>query len=315
MIDRAGHNLVFLFSTPRAGSTLTSAILANHDEVLCPNEPWFLLGLSSLYQGGNITYARYEHSGVERALKEFLSESEFAESARAFAVSAYNQRLAAENKRIFVDKTPRYFHIVNFIDALFPAAKKIWLKRNPLDVAASYQSSWQVSVEQLFNPQFGPMALDIPLGLRNLSSFFRGQPNTLEIRYEDLVASPVTITQQLCDFLGITYRPGMEIYGDDASAVEKRKSKSMGDTKVFADVQPHNRSIGQWEKVLTRDQVQKVLCCLGKRFFARMGYADMIPALLANGFYFPDDQTVDGHLSAFNNAAQWLPWACRDRQG
>jgi protein-tyrosine sulfotransferase len=312
MVDTTGNNLVFLLSTPRSGSTLTSAILENNDELLCPNEPWFLLGLAALYLGGNITYARYEHSGVEQALREFLSESEFLQTTRAFAVSAYNQRLQTGNRRIFVDKTPRYFHIMGFIEELFPDAKKIWLKRNPLDVVASYHTSWEITVDQLFDPEFGPMALDLPLGLNEFSTFFRGQPNSLEIRYEDIVQRPSAAVEELCNFLGVNYQSGMEIYGTNTAKLAERKSKRMGDSKLFADVQPHSRSIGQWRNVLNHEQIQKVLSCLGSRIFERMGYREMIPELLAEGFYFPDDQTVQGHLSAFRNASKWLPWACKN---
>jgi hypothetical protein len=228
-------------------------------------------------------------------------------------MSAYNQRLESSSRRIFVDKTPRYFHIVGFLENLFPAAKKIWLKRNPLDVVASYQTSWKITADQLFDPEFGPMALDLPLGLHELSTLFCGQPNTFEIRYEDIVETPAAVSEQLCGFLGLTYQRGMEIYGTNTTKLAERKSKSMGDDKLFSDVQPHNRSVGQWRRVLNREQIQKALSCLGSRIFERMGYGEMIPELLADGFYFPDDQTIEGHLSAFRNASKWLPWAYKNK--
>jgi hypothetical protein len=311
LVECDGENLVFLFSTPRAGSTLTSAILATHPDVCCPNEPWFLLGLASLYQGGNITYARYEHSGVERALREFLSESEFLEATRSFALSAYNQSLARENKRIFIDKTPRYFHIVEFIDRLFPRAKKVWLKRNPLDVAASYQKSWNIPVEKLFDPGFGPMAFDLPLGPRRLGAFFQGQPQTLEVFYEDLVQRPTETTRQLCEFINVDYIDGMERYGSDPRALERRKRLSMGDTNIFAHSEPHSQSIGQWERSLSNDQIQMILNCLGRQVLQRMGYPQTIERVISLGFWFPGEDTVADNVSAFVNAAKWLPWVSR----
>src|SRR6266487_1377204 len=137
MIDENGKNLVFLLATPRAGSTLVSAILGNHSRVLCPSEPWFLLSLRSLYNEYNGVVARYDQRFADIALHELISEEEFNSAARAFARTVYNTKLDTAQKTVFVDKTPRYYHILPFLEQLFPQSKRFWLKRNPLDVAAS----------------------------------------------------------------------------------------------------------------------------------------------------------------------------------
>jgi hypothetical protein len=313
MIDSGGNNLVFLLSTPRAGSTLVSAILTNHSRVYCPNEPWLLLGFHAWYKGGNLTQAPYEHSGVETALREFLSEEDFLEATRAFAVEAYNRKLAAQGKSVFVDKTPRYYHILPFVENLFPAAKKVWLQRNPLDVAASYQASWQLSVDQLFDPQFGPMCLDLTVGLSRLAAFFQGQPQTFTLRYEDVVRQPEAVLPKLCAFLGLDYEPGIENYGSNPQALAERKNRRMGDPSVFAHTRPHAQSIDRWQTALTAAQVQRMLDCIGTRFFERMGYPDTVGQLRDRGFRFPEQSAVDENLKRFENAAQSLPWAHRDR--
>ena len=50
MIDSLGENLVFLLGVPRSGTTLLSAMLDRHPQVLCPPEPWIMLALSALGQ-------------------------------------------------------------------------------------------------------------------------------------------------------------------------------------------------------------------------------------------------------------------------
>lgn len=312
MIGLAGENLVFLLSTPRAGSTLISAILNHHSRVLCPNEPWFLLGLHALYKGGNLTFAPYEHSGVEAALREFLTEDEFIEAVRAFAVTTYNRKLAMSGKSMFVDKTPRYHHLLPFLEKAFPEAKKVWLQRNPLDVAASLQTSWKLPVEQVFAPWFGPMAFDLTLGLTRFTEFFRGQSNTFELRYEDLVQAPEPALKRLCDFLGIACEPGLENYGADPKALEERKSKRMGDTKLFEHSLPHTQSLNRWESVLSREQVQKILDSIGARPFERMGYGDTVRQLRSMEFQFPSDAVVDERLGVFEECARTMPWSHRE---
>jgi hypothetical protein len=311
LIENDGRNLAFLFSTPRSGSTLASAILSTHPDVLCPNEPWFLLGLASLWEGGNITHARYEHSSVEIGLREFLSQSEFLEATRSFAISAYNQRLGKENKGIFVDKTPRYFHIIEFVDQLFPRAKKIWLKRNPLDVAVSFQTTWSIPVKDSFDPTYGPLGLDLSLGFHRLSSFFKGQSQTFEFSYEDLVTSPGETIRALCEFMEVKYVDAMERYGADVQGLERRKKLTMGDTKLFAYSDPHRKSVGQWEHSLNAEQVQTILCCLGKALLQRMGYHRIIEQVTRKGFWFPSEATVADNLSVVMNAAKSLPWISR----
>ena len=313
MIQPTGQNLVFLLSTPRAGSTLLSAILSNHARVLCPNEPWFLLGLNALYHGGNLTFACYEHGGVETALRDLLSAREYLDAARAFAVCVYNRKLSAAGRSVLVDKTPRYYHILSFIDELFPEARKIWLQRNPLDVVASYQTSWQLTVDQLFDPGFGPMGFDLTLGLARFAAFFRGQPNAFEIRYEDLVRNPRPVLERLCAFLGVASQPDLEHYGADPQALAERKSKQMGDTNVFAHARPHTQSLDRWETVLTAEQIQKVLDTIGARFFERMGYGDTVQTLRTRGFRFPEESAVEANLRTFEESARALPWAHRER--
>jgi O-antigen biosynthesis protein len=45
LIRPNGEGLVFLLSTPRAGSTLLAAMLGSHSRIACPPEPWLLLPL------------------------------------------------------------------------------------------------------------------------------------------------------------------------------------------------------------------------------------------------------------------------------
>jgi protein-tyrosine sulfotransferase len=311
LVDDDGENLVFLFSTPRAGSTLTSAILSTHPDVLSPNEPWVLLGLASLYDGANNTHARYDHGLFELALREFISQSEFCQAARSFAITVYNQALGRENKRIFIDKTPRYYHITEFVDQLFPRAKKVWLKRNPLDVVASYRDYSNVAIEKLFDPEFGPISLDLPLGLQRLSSLFRGRPLTFEFCYEDLVAEPAKTVRQLCSFMNVEYVEGMELYGSNPTALARRKSLSMGDRNFFSHSQPHCESVGRWYRSLSATEIQMAVNYLGQQPFLRMGYQQTVEQLTNAGFSFPSEDAVADRLSAFVDSARSLAWTSR----
>src|SRR3954464_9285160 len=154
MVQPNGANLVFILSTPRAGSTLLGAILGNHSRLFSPNEPWLLLALHSLTEEKSRAGAWSNEHLAALALRDLLSEAQFREACRAFALSAYNQKLEQAGKLIFIDKTPRYGQILPFLDELFPDAKKIWLQRNPLDVAVSFASMWNILIPELVGENF-----------------------------------------------------------------------------------------------------------------------------------------------------------------
>jgi hypothetical protein len=175
MISESGENLVFICCLPRSGSTLLSAILGNHPDVCSPPEPWVLLRLAEVY-GEPAEGKIYDDHVASKAVRDFLDHDDFVASARSFAVTAYNRRLTRGGHRILVDKTPRYYHILGFVRELFPRAKMIWLRRNPLDVAASYKVSCK-GLNYLTGKTLDPISFDFSVGLPNLP-FLRSRPPT-----------------------------------------------------------------------------------------------------------------------------------------
>src|SRR5688500_4040200 len=161
MVSGSGKNLVFLLSTPRSGSTLLGAMLANHARLYCPNEPWVLLNLYGLFDGKPGDGGSPNESLATVALRELLSEKQFYQAAQAFALSVYNQKLEQQRKHIFVDKTPRYYQGLDFLEQLFPEAKKVRLLRNPFDVAASYAATGHVTMAELVGERLAPRSLDL----------------------------------------------------------------------------------------------------------------------------------------------------------
>src|SRR5262245_44040505 len=156
MVGSDGTGLVFILSTPRAGSTLLGAVLGSHSDMYCPPEPWLLLPLATARSERILATAAFDYPLAMRAVHEFLTPERFDASLGAFAVTAYNSVLADSNKRIMVDKTPRYYQILAAIDALFPRALQIWIKRNPLDTIASCIGTWSIPLQELLGEAISP---------------------------------------------------------------------------------------------------------------------------------------------------------------
>lgn len=282
-------------------------MLANHSAVYCPNEPWLLLNLYALFDGRPHATGSPNENLATVALRELLSEEQFSQAARAFALSVYNQKLQQQRKQIFVDKTPRYYQVLSFLDQLFPDAKKIWLMRNPLDVAASYAATWQVPVAELVGESMSPNSLDLTIGLRNYIRYFRGQPNSFEIRYEDLVTNAPEELQRLCAFLGVPYEPGLEDYDRGDPGFSAMKDQLMGDKNIFSHSRPHTQSVGKWKQHFTTEDLQRLVNVIGEKALKRMGYQEAVRELKARGCRFPDQLEVDDALFALEQKARSMP--------
>lgn len=306
-ISPTGGKLVFLLSTPRSGSTLLGAMLANHSAIYCPNEPWLLLNLYALFDGRPHAKGSPNENLATVALRELLSEEQFGHAARAFALSVYNQKLQQQGKRLFVDKTPRYYQVLSFLDQLFPDAKKIWLMRNPLDVAASYATTWQVPVAELIGESLSPNSLDLTIGLRNYARYFRGQKNTFEVRYENLVSNAPEALERLCAFLGVPYEHGLEDYGRGDPAFSAMKEQLMGDKNIFSHSRPHTQSVDKWKQHFSTEDLQRLINLIGEKTIKRMGYHDTVQELKARGCRFPDAYDVDDALFALEQKARAMP--------
>src|SRR5688572_7827725 len=135
-----GAQPIFLFSLPRAGSTLVQRVIASHDDVHTVSEPWLLLPfLYALRTDG--ARAEYWHEAGAEALADFCGalpggEDEYRAAVRELAERLYSAA-TPDGPRYFLDKTPHYHVIADEVMRTFPDAKFVFLWRNPLAALAS----------------------------------------------------------------------------------------------------------------------------------------------------------------------------------
>jgi hypothetical protein len=289
MPSSLGEELVFLLSLPRSGSTILSLLIGSHPDVECPPEPWFLLKLHALRFRGDPLSPYDDHLATE-ASNDFLDEDGFLAAARAFALSAYRERLARAGKRVFVDKTPRYYHMLPFLDRLFPRARKIWLVRDPFDTELSYRTTWGVGSDELAGEPKTPISNDFAVGLFALADYFDARsPYKCSLRYEDLVAAPRQTLEPLCDFLGIGFAERMLAYADDAELIARHAASRFGDRKALATRRLEPGSVGRWRSELSQGELQTLVDVIGTDVLARIGYADDLHELALRGVRPPDE--------------------------
>ncbi|MBR1133263.1 sulfotransferase [Bradyrhizobium iriomotense] len=270
MMSRAPNpslQVAFLLGLPRSGTTLLAHLLQQHPDLLAPPEPWLMLALAALGEVDRRHPADARLVGM--ATGEFFDRIDRIAACRALADAAYNQYLATAGKRCFIDKTPRYWMALNFIDALYPEASQIILLRNPYSIAASLKSTWHISLL----PESCPAAhaaylADLVLGLPVLAARL-DHPETQTVRYEALVRQPAEEVRRLVAALG--YDPdGIRSTTTDNTGY--LRSGNFGDRKILDKKAVDDRSIDAWRSELTVAEMQSVTDMVGTELLVALGY-------------------------------------------
>lgn len=270
-----GENLIFLISQPRAGSTLLQRILENHSEVHTAAEPWIML--HPLYALRAHGYnAEYNAAWSRLAVNDFIQllpegKETYYRALRQTYAQLYQALLENSGKRYFLDKTPRYYHIIPELYQVFPKAKFIILIRNPVAVLCSIINTWiKESWSHLRKYQHD--LIQAPQLLLEGAQLISSE-NCLVVSYENLLTSPEKQVEEICQFLEIPFSEQMIHYGN----VEK---KGFGYQEQRQDLHlsglPQAQNLDRWISDLRDPQIWRVVNdyveLLGAELLDRMGY-------------------------------------------
>ncbi len=268
-----GEDLVFLVSQPRAGSTMLQRMLASHPEIhTCP-EPWLLL--PSLYplrhEVGKHAYdLDLARQGLHGALASHPdAEDAYLRGVARMASSFYGELAASAGKRIFLDKTPRYYFILPELRRAFPRATIILLLRNPLAVLFSMVRTWTCTrhLYRLF--RCGADLLEAPA---LLAEAIKTVPDVHVVHYETLLANPEATLNGICNGIGVAQIPSMSSYGPG-----DENRDVLGDHSETLQVgRPQPGNADRWKDHLSNAQLwtlaRDYLEVLGPDTLAALGY-------------------------------------------
>lgn len=206
--DERGSNLIFLIAPPGSGASQLQALLSNHPSVHSVPDSWIMLHpLYALKREG--LEADYEAPRARSALDSFLSklpggEQDYIASLRAMASVLYSRALSISGKTLFLDNTPRYYHIIPELRRVFPRARFIFLLRNPLAALTSVLGSIPAEVSSKFKntPDYADLK-NAPS--RILAALKSSGSEHVIVRYEQLQSNPQDTLQVLCQYLGLHY--------------------------------------------------------------------------------------------------------------
>lgn len=239
---------IFIFSMPRSGSTLLQKILMGHNKISSHSEPWFLLNMASLIDYKN-TKSDFSYRALRLAVEDMIDSLENKEKdlnryIREFALSIY-ENLSDENSIYFLDKTPRYFFIIDFIAKIFPEAKFIFLTRNPLDTVVSYITSFNNNSITSFD-QYDQ---DFNLGFKAISDGYAKHKNrSILVSYENLVGKDKeNVVSNIFDYLEIE---------NDTDVLKNYQSQNLNGTmgdKNINTIKNITFDENKWKKIIKTD--------------------------------------------------------------
>ena len=201
-----GENLIFIITRPRSGSTLLQHILGSHSEIYTLPEPWIMLPLVFMGRPSG-SVAEYDAFLAYYAQEHFLKQipegkAVYEKAVRDMALSLYGKALEQSKKKYFLDKSGRYYFIICDLYKLFPAAKFVFLIRNPLAILSSkIEGHLEGKVTKISEREHWHDLVTAPYlmldGIKELGE------KAAVVYYEKLVTSPEATIKTLCDQLNV----------------------------------------------------------------------------------------------------------------
>jgi len=264
---------IFIFSLPRSGSTLLQRVLMTNKKICSVAEPWLLLPqLYVLKKEG--TLSEYSSLTGYVGTRDFISnlpnkEDDYLDSLRDFMTDLYRKQ-CKNDEQYFLDKTPRYYLIINEIAQLFPEAKFIFLFRNPIHIYASIINTWG---NNRFNKLFKNYN-DLSQGFNLLTEGYLNFKNrSVSINYESFINNPEEELKKLSMYLDI------DLNKKDAEHFSNQKTKGLlGDptgNKLYSNIS--NEGLTKWKNTfnsfLRKKFAIQILNKISDDLLAEQGYS------------------------------------------
>ena len=190
---------VFVLGTPRSGTTLTEQIISSHPLAFGAGELTYIGSQFEVYTRGRVKGPR----DITFAIGQ-LQPSDIGELAGQY-LSAIRKICPDENILRITDKMPGNFNHVGYIAMLFPNARIIHTRRNPLDACLSiYFQGFADEHRYAFNLEnLGYWYLDYLRLMEHWNNILDGK--ILDVHYDDTVNDFENTARKLIEFCDLEW--------------------------------------------------------------------------------------------------------------
>lgn len=189
---------IFIVGLPRSGTTLTEQILGSHPAVLTTGE---LPAISRIVRNMWPPYPEPVATATAATLEDWADEY----LRELHAVAAGHSDLTADSALRITDKFPLNFIHLGLIATLFPNARIVHCRRDPLDTGISCYAE-RFGLEDDFTTDlrhFGEYFLEHERIMKHWRAVL--PTRILELRYEDLVADVEACSRTLVAHCGLEW--------------------------------------------------------------------------------------------------------------
>ena len=233
-IDNKKIKPIFICGMPRSGTTLCEQILSSHSKISGAGE------LSELTELSGIENLIQTDTGKLIELENNLKNSSFKENVRDKYLN-FLAKYSDKKSKYVTDKMPHNFIFIGLIKLIFPDAKIIYCKRDPIDNCFSLfthkfiEMSHQYSYNQSMLGSYYLLHQDL------MSYFLDKFQDVFVLDNEKLVNNQEIVSKELINYCGLDWEDAcLSFYNT------KRQVRTASIEQVRKPI--NKKSIGAWKK-------------------------------------------------------------------
>lgn len=276
------YSPIFIVGVGRSGTSLLQSMLNAHSKISFPPETHYVKN----YLSKCIDYAELkEKICQDQFLKNLDIDLSEAYKSSSGLVEFYEKILTSYSKKkktVFIgDKDPNNIEYLKVLNKYFPNSVIVHIYRDPRSVVSSRRKAEWSRDKPLWQHLLAYKAqLNYYLSVKNKIKCV-----CIDIKYEDLLASPQKELEKILSQLGLEFEASMLNYFEQANQVVKGREISWKEN-LYKPIQQHK--IDSWKSSLSKSIVKKVedalypeMKILGYAFESRLFYKASLYYLLS----------------------------------
>lgn len=225
---------IFILGMPRSGTTLVEQLLASHPQVQAGGEmPFVSQVLDGLVFPNGWKVDNGGDAGIAAGLSLLKRAQAYLERVEAHA--------AVSRHTCFTDKLPENYYNLGLIAAMFPNAKIIHCRRDPVDTAISCYNTL-FSIKHYWSYDLATLGRTYRRYWDLMQHWRTELPGRfLELRYEQVVENLEREARKLLDWCGLPWHDGVLRFHET-----RRPVTTASVTQVRQPL--YSTSVGKWKK-------------------------------------------------------------------